>query len=120
MENSTPPLGGQSRPHAAASPSWVIGPYGQPLTEDDLPTPGCRYWTPRRKAEVVAAVVGGLLSVDEVFERYQLTVEEFAGWQRAVDRFGLSGLKQTRLQRYRDLQDRSQRFGWAANAVVLN
>ena len=32
----------------------------------------------RRKAEVVAAVSGGLLSVDEACERYSLTLEEFA------------------------------------------
>ncbi|MBT2187424.1 DUF1153 domain-containing protein [Sphingobium nicotianae] len=117
MEQSTYPRGGQSRPQTAAGRSWVIGPLGQPLTEDCLPVAGCSYWTPRRKAEVVAAVNGGLLSVDEVFARYQLSVEEFAGWQRAVDRFGMPGLKQTRLKRYRDIQERAQQSGFAAMAA---
>ena len=55
----------------------------------------------RRKAEVVAAVNGGLLSVDEVCERYGLSVEEFAGWQRAIDRSGMPGLRVTRIQHYK-------------------
>ena len=121
MEKNTCTMGGQNRPYQSKTGrSWVIGPLGQPLTLDGLPTPGCRYWTPRRKAEVVAAVAGGLLTVDEVFERYQLSVEEFAGWQRAVDRFGMPGLKQTRLKRYRDIQERAQRSGWAAQTTDLN
>ena len=95
-------------------PSQVVGPLGEPLTIESLPAPGTTRWVVRRKAEVVAAVNGGLLSVDEACERYSLTLEEFAGWQRAVDRFGMPGLKQTRLQRYRDVQERAQRSGWAA------
>jgi len=70
-------------------PAQVIGPLGEPLTLDNLPAPGTKRWVVRRKAEVVAAVNGGLLSVDEVCERYNLTVEEFAAWQRAVDRSGM-------------------------------
>jgi hypothetical protein len=51
----------------------------------------------RRKAEVVSAVAGGLLSVDEACERYGLSLEEFASWQRAVDRSGMPGLRVTRI-----------------------
>jgi len=69
-------------------PAKVIGPLGEPLTVDDLPPPNTKRWVVRRKAEVVAAVNGGLLTIDEVLERYNLTLEEFAGWQRAVDRSG--------------------------------
>ena len=61
-------------------------------------------------AEVVAAVNGGLLSVDEACERYSLTLEEFAGWQRAIDRAGMPGLRVTRIRQYRDLYERQQRF----------
>ncbi len=67
-------------------PARVIGPLGEPLTLDSLPPPDTTRWVVRRKAEVVAAVNGGLLTVDEVCERYGLSVEEFAGWQRAIDR----------------------------------
>ena len=59
--------------------SYVIGPDGSPLTLADLPPPNTKRWVIRRKAEVVAAVRGGLLSLDEACRRYTLTVEEFLG-----------------------------------------
>jgi hypothetical protein len=82
--------------------SYVIGPDGSPLTMADLPPPNTKRWVIRRKAEVVAAVRGGLLSLDEACRRYTLTVEEFLAWQRAIDRFGLAGLRATRVQQYRN------------------
>ncbi|PTD15900.1 DUF1153 domain-containing protein [Sphingomonas fennica] len=91
-------------------PAHVIGPLGEPLTMETLPAPDTRRWVVRRKAEVVAAVNGGLLTIDEVCERYGLTLEEFAGWQRAVDRSGMQGLRVTRTQHYRDLYERQQRY----------
>ena len=80
---------------------YVIGPDGSPLTKADLPSPETKRWVIRRKAEVVAAVRGGLISLDEACERYRLTVEEFLAWQRAIDRHGLAGLRTTRVQQYR-------------------
>ena len=91
-------------------PDRVIGPLGEPLTLQSLPAPGTTRWVVRRKAEVVAAVNGGLLTVDEVCQRYALTLEEFAGWQRAIDRAGMPGLRVTRIRQYRDLYERQQRF----------
>ena len=91
-------------------PAMVIGPLGESLTLDSLPPPSTTRWVVRRKAEVVAAVNGGLLNVDEVCARYNLTVEEFAGWQRAVDRSGMPGLRVTRIQHYKSLYERQQRF----------
>jgi len=82
--------------------SYVIGPDGSPLTLADLPPPSTKRWVIRRKAEVVAAVHGGLLSLDEACKRYTLTVEEFLAWQRAIDRHGLAGLRATRVQQYRN------------------
>ncbi|MBI1360306.1 MAG: DUF1153 domain-containing protein [Alphaproteobacteria bacterium] len=79
----------------------VIGPDGRKLTLDDLPPPGIKRWVTRRKAEVVAAVRGGLLSVDDVCGRYELTQEEFSGWERLYERHGVKGLRTTRLQNYR-------------------
>jgi hypothetical protein len=79
----------------------VMGPDGGPLTLSDLPSPETERWVIRRKAEVVAAVRGGLLSLEDACGRYRLTVEEFLGWQRAIDRHGLAGLRTTRLQEYR-------------------
>ncbi|WP_454886417.1 CtrA inhibitor SciP [Sphingomonas oryzagri] len=91
-------------------PAQVIGPLGEPLTLDTLPPPETRRWVVRRKAEVVAAVNGGLLTVDEVCQRYSLTLEEFAGWQRAVDRSGMPGLRVTRIQHYRSVYERQHKF----------
>jgi hypothetical protein len=69
---------------------YVIGPDGSPLTIADLPAPGTKRWVIRRKAEVVAAVRGGLLSL-----------EEFLAWQFSIDQHGLAGLRTTRIQQYR-------------------
>ena len=44
-------------------PAQVIGPLGEPLTLATLPPAGTTRWVVRRKAEVVAAVNGGLLPV---------------------------------------------------------
>jgi hypothetical protein len=80
---------------------YVIGPDGSPLTIADLPPASTRRWVIRRKAEVVAAVRGGLLSLEEACERYTLTVEEFLNWQASLDDHGLAGLRTTRIQDYR-------------------
>lgn len=82
-------------------PASVIGPLGEPLTLDTLPAPDTTRWVVRRKAEVVAAVNGGLLTIEEACKRYNLSDEEFESWQRAVDRNGMPGLRVTRVQHYR-------------------
>jgi hypothetical protein len=79
----------------------VAGPDGRQITLADLPAPGIKRWVTRRKAEVVAAVRGGLLSEDDACNRYQLTREELSGWGRLYDRHGVKGLRTTRLQNYR-------------------
>ena len=79
----------------------IIGPEGSPLTMADLPAPGTKRWVIRRKAEVVAAVRGGLLSLEEACSRYTLTVDEFLSWQELIDQYGLGGLRVMRIQRYR-------------------
>ena len=74
---------------------YVIGPDGSPLTIADLPPTNTRRWVIRRKAEVVAAVRGGLLSLEEACQRYKLTTEEFLSWQASIDEYGLAGLRTT-------------------------
>ena len=78
----------------------VIGPTGQPLTVDDLPSPETKRWVIRRKAELVLAVRGGLISIEEVCERYRLSKEELWSWGRHFDRHGVPGLRTTQLQNY--------------------
>src|ERR1700751_2035815 len=96
--------------------SYVIGPDGRPLTLADPPPPNTKRWVIRRKAEVVAAVRGGLLSLDEACRRYTLTVDEFFSWQVSIDRHGLAGLRTTHIQKYRP-DTRTSRT--VANAATL-
>lgn len=84
-----------------ARPISVKGPDGQKMTLADLPSPNISRWVTRRKAEVVAAVTGGLLTREAACERYSLTDEEFEAWERLYARHGAKGLRTTRLQQYR-------------------
>ncbi|MGE5147866.1 MAG: DUF1153 domain-containing protein [Candidatus Eiseniibacteriota bacterium] len=102
-------------------PSYVIGPDGQPLSIADLPAANTKRWVIRRKAQVVAAVRGGLLTLEDACARYHLSVEEFLSWQRSIDRHGMPGLRVTQIQRYRqnepeteDQHAREQREATAA------
>ena len=79
----------------------VLAPDGTILTLTNLPPPDAQRWVASRKAIVVAAVRGGLLSMSDACARYRLTTEEFLSWQTQVDRNGLKGLRATRVQEYR-------------------
>ncbi len=79
----------------------VIGPTGQPLTAESLPSENTVRWVISRKAEVVSAVRNGLIGMDEACERYRLSVEEFLNWEKLVSAHGLRGLRITRTQVYR-------------------
>lgn len=72
------------------------------VTVPDLPPPDTKRWVARRKAVVVNAVRNGAISLEEVCRRYELSVEEFLAWQRAIEAHGVAGLRVTRLQIYRD------------------
>jgi hypothetical protein len=68
----------------------------------ELPPPDTKRWVARRKAVVVDAVRNGAISLEEACRRYELSVEEFLAWQRAIESHGVAGLRVTRLQIYRD------------------
>jgi DNA-binding winged helix-turn-helix (wHTH) protein len=65
---------------------FVRGPDGRPLSLSDLPLANMNRWVIRRKAMVVAAVRGGLVSMEQAYERYSLTGDEFVSWERACAR----------------------------------
>ena len=88
-------------------PEKVIGPFGEALSLKDLPKNNMTRWVIRRKAEVVAAVNGGLLSLEEACNRYDLSLEEFISWQESIDKAGLPGLRISYLAKYR-MQDRTK------------
>lgn len=92
-----------------AATEWVVGPLGERLTRDSLPRPDVGRWTPRMKAELVAAVSGGLIELSEACTRYALTIEEYASWQRNIERAGILGVRTTRTQMYRNIAERERR-----------
>jgi hypothetical protein len=87
-------------------PTAVVGPLGEAITLDTIPPADTTRWVARRKAEVVAAVNGGLLTVDEAMARYGLSLEEFESWQVTLRRVGMPGLRITHTQDYGHLRKR--------------
>jgi Protein of unknown function (DUF1153) len=73
-----------------------------PSSTTELPPPDTKRWVTRRKAVIVNAVRTGVISLEEVCCRYELSVEEFLAWECAIDTHGVPGLRVTRLQIYRD------------------
>ena len=65
---------------------------------------GSQRWVMRHKANIVAAVRGGLISLEDVCLRYGVTTEEFLVWSAAFDRFGVKGLRTTRSQKYKNTE----------------
>lgn len=88
----------------------AIGYTSEALLERCLPPTNTSRWVAKRKAEVVAAVNGGILTIAEACQRYDLTPEELVSWQRAVAREGVPGLRATRVQHYRQLHEREARL----------
>jgi hypothetical protein len=64
----------------------AIGPDGRWLTLADLPSPNTTRWVIRRKAEVLAAVRGDLLSLEDACSHYALSREEVLSWQQGIAR----------------------------------
>ena len=73
-------------------PQFVIGPQGTPITLGSLPARPVKRWVALRKAEVVAAVHGGLLSAEQACVMYEIELEEFKSWQTAIESLGVRGL----------------------------
>jgi hypothetical protein len=82
---------------------WLDGAAGF-LSVVELPAPGAIRWVARRKAQVVAAVNGGLLTAGDACGRYRLTPEELTSWQNAYRRYGMRGLLTTRFVREMPLE----------------
>lgn len=89
-----------SRAQGGIRASEALSPSGRPMTLDDLPPPGTKRWVIRRKAEVVAGVRGGLITLQEACRRYRLSVDEFRSWERLLEAHGLAGLRVTRAKKY--------------------
>ncbi len=91
--------------HLPPQPSGATAPDAEPAgLAGELPSPDTKRWVVRRKAVVVHAVRSGSITLQEACRRYRLSVEEFLAWQRAIERYGIPGLRVTRLQDYRNLE----------------
>jgi hypothetical protein len=80
----------------------VRGPDGTSITLADLPSRDTKRWVIRKKAIVVSAVEGGLITISDACERYSLSLDEYLGWVRALKKHGLPGLRSTKTQHYRN------------------
>lgn len=96
IDNDTPaarPAPKTSRASRRAAPRAGI-PAGTPIAEaaigiaaaQELPESNDVRWVRRRKAQVVAAVRGGILTLSDALARYSLSLEEFIEWEREVGR----------------------------------
>jgi hypothetical protein len=81
--------------------------YGTPFGRG-LPSPDTKRWVPKRKAEVVAAVEEGVLSLEEACKLYSLSSEEFLSWKEALERHGLAGLKRRHARPRHELAKRGR------------
>ena len=82
--------------------SEALSPSGLPMSMSDLPPTDTTRWVPRRKADVVAGVRCGLITLEEACRMYQLSIDEFRSWERLLERHGVRGLRTTRIKSYRN------------------
>ena len=67
----------------------------------DLPVPSANLrWVISRKAQLIAALDAGWLSLEEACSRYSLTSEEIISWRSRMIRHGMRGLRATGIQQY--------------------
>ncbi len=69
----------------------VIGPKGSLLA--NLPPADTKRWSAQRKADVIAAVHRGLLTMAQACHRYAISHEEFMEWERHYKAQGIAGLR---------------------------
>ncbi|WP_159874374.1 DUF1153 domain-containing protein [Novosphingobium sp. 9U] len=62
------------------------------VIERSIPLPDTSRWVAKRKADVVAAIERGAISMNDACERYQLSHHELTSWRRAVRRKGAAAL----------------------------
>lgn len=82
----------------------VTGPNGEPITRDSLPSSASTRWVTSRKAQLIAAIRGGIITIEEASQRYCLTIDELSEWQASFDKHGKRGLRATFIQQYRFLR----------------
>jgi hypothetical protein len=98
-------MGGYSHPEKPSVAGKAEGLTNAALDRDKaslvLPAPDTKRWSSRRKAAVVVAIRGGIITREEACQRYTLSDEELGGWEVAFDRGGIPGLRITSQYSYR-------------------
>jgi two-component system cell cycle response regulator DivK len=56
-------------------------------------------WSAQRKALVLIAIRGGMISLPEACARYSVSQEELSEWRRAFERHGIAGLSVKKISR---------------------
>ncbi len=79
----------------------LVDPFGDFLTVETLPPADTVRWVPRRKAQVVCAIRGGLISRREACARYGISDAELFSWEKLLEDHGPRALRVTSTQRYR-------------------
>jgi hypothetical protein len=69
-----------------------------------LPSPGER-WVSRRKAMIIAASSDGMITVEKICRVYSSSRDELASWAGSFERHGIAGLRATRVQLYRQVEN---------------
>ena len=82
----------------------VVGPNGKTVSLSSLPESNTTRWVTSRKAQLISAINGGLLTVEEASARYRLTLDELAEWRASFERHGSRGLKATLVQQFRHVR----------------
>jgi hypothetical protein len=78
----------------------VTDPFGERLPVDTLPPADTVRWVPRRKAQVVCAIDGGLISRQEACDLYGISDAELFSWEKLLGDHGPRALRVTRTQHY--------------------
>ena len=79
----------------------LIDPYGEQFSRDMLPPPEITRWVPRRKARIVCAIQGGMISRQEACELYGISDDELVSWEQLLEQHGPRALRSTQIQNYR-------------------
>jgi len=82
-------------------PLFITLPDGSKFSRSDLPPKTTCRWVVRRKAKVVLAVMGGLISARQACSMYDLSDDELESWCTAVRDHGTQALRVTAIQKYR-------------------
>jgi DNA-binding response OmpR family regulator len=103
------------------SPYQVVkAPNGDVITPVNLPNQKAR-WVIGRKATLVAAIRGGIISTEEASARYGISSSELDSWKQSFDQDGMVGLKVTKMRRriIREVPEETPSFIEYGDIIIL-